>query len=122
MPQGTARPNALIRKSCTSCGWTAGPHSRQAFLKSPTSSFSLLSTEITGSPAAVRPYVVVDVHELRIVVRMAVAFAGLAVGLQTKLLLMQLTDHRAPDLVAPVAGVSLLSGGGVGARPPPDGV
>src|SRR3954449_3641348 len=54
MPYGTARPSSLIKKSCTrtASGVPFGRHSRPAFLKSPTSSFFLVSTEITGSPAA----------------------------------------------------------------------
>src|SRR3954471_17807951 len=54
MPYGTARPSSLIKKSCTrtSSGEPFGRHARPAFLKSPTSSFFLVSTEITGSPAA----------------------------------------------------------------------
>ena len=53
-PYGTARPSSLIEKSCTrtSSGEPFGRHARPAFLKSPTSSFFLVSTEITGSPAA----------------------------------------------------------------------
>ena len=43
-----------MTKSCTrtSSGEPFGRHSRPAFLKSPTSSFFLVSTEIAGSPAA----------------------------------------------------------------------
>src|SRR3954447_26598215 len=43
-----------IRKSCTrtASGDPLGRHARPPFLKSPTSSFFLASTEITGSPAA----------------------------------------------------------------------
>src|SRR3954462_12345022 len=54
MPYGTARPSSLIKKSCTrtSSGEPFGRHARPAFLKSPTSSFFLVSTETTGSPAA----------------------------------------------------------------------
>src|SRR4051812_35003431 len=54
MPYGTARPRSLIRKSCTrtSSGWPWGCHSRPPFLKSPTSSFFFVSTEITGCCSA----------------------------------------------------------------------
>src|SRR5208283_3405176 len=47
---GTARPSSLIRKSCTrtSSGSPCLRHSRPAFLKSPTSSFFLVSTDIAG--------------------------------------------------------------------------
>src|SRR4051795_3440122 len=43
-----------MRKSCTrpASGDPLGRHARPPFLKSPTSSFFLASTEITGSPAA----------------------------------------------------------------------
>src|SRR3954447_708850 len=53
-PYGTARPSSLMRKSCTrtASGDPLGRHARPPFLKSPTSSFFLASTEITGSPAA----------------------------------------------------------------------
>ena len=48
-------------------------------------------------------YVLVDISELRIAIRMAVALAGLAVGLQTEfLLLQQLPDNRVADPVATV--------------------
>ena len=48
-----------------------------------------------------RGHGVVDVNELRIAIGMAVAFPGLAIGLQAELLLMQqLADHRAADPVA----------------------
>src|SRR4051795_1479516 len=54
MPYGTARPSSLIRKSCTrtSSGWPWRRHSRPPFLKSPTSSFFFVSTEITGCCSA----------------------------------------------------------------------
>ena len=44
----------VIRKSCTrtGSGEPLGCHSRPAFLKSPTNSFFLVSTEIAGSPFA----------------------------------------------------------------------
>src|SRR3712207_2064067 len=47
-------PSSVIRKSCTrtASGDPWGCPSRPPFLKSPTSSFVLASTEITGSPAA----------------------------------------------------------------------
>jgi hypothetical protein len=57
----------------------------------------LVSTEITGWLDAA-----VGVDELRVPVRMAVAFAGLAVGLQAEFLrVQQLAHHRAADPVAP---------------------
>ena len=81
---------------------TGGDHSRPAFLKSPTSSFFLVSTELTGSPAAnaaVTLSLIMD--ELRIAVRMTVALAGLAVGLQAELLLMQqFANHGTADPMA----------------------
>ena len=47
-----------------------------------------------------RSHGVVDVNELRIAIGMAVAFPGLAIGLQAELLLVQqLADHRAADPV-----------------------
>ena len=50
-----------------------------AFLKSPTSSFFLVSTEIAGSPAASVPFTrIVDVVELRIAIRMVRALSRLA--------------------------------------------
>src|SRR6266542_1009368 len=53
-PYGNATPTAAPGKSCTptSTGSPVGSHSRPAFLKSPTSSRFLVSTLITGSPAA----------------------------------------------------------------------
>src|SRR5271165_6004408 len=50
MPYGTARPSSLIRKSCTRTpsGSPCLRQSRPAFLKSPTSSFFFVSTEIAG--------------------------------------------------------------------------
>src|SRR5215218_2649412 len=54
MPYGTARPSSLIRKSWTrtSSGWPWGYHSWPPVLKSPTSSFFFVSTEITGCCSA----------------------------------------------------------------------
>ena len=52
--KGIALPSCLSLKSCTRTrsGWPFRCHSRPAFLKSPTSSFFLVSTLITGQPAA----------------------------------------------------------------------
>src|SRR5215469_2558091 len=51
---GKALPFAKLGKSLvfTSCGFPCGRHVRPAFLKGPTNSFFLASTEITGSPVA----------------------------------------------------------------------
>src|SRR5205807_938904 len=53
-PVGTARPSSLIRKSWTrtSSGLPWGRYSRPLLRKSPTSSFFLVSTEITGCCSA----------------------------------------------------------------------
>src|SRR3954471_11164328 len=53
-PYGIARPSAWLRKSytSTSSGLPCGRHVRPAFLKSPTSSFFFVSTEITGCCSA----------------------------------------------------------------------
>jgi thiamine phosphate synthase YjbQ (UPF0047 family) len=47
-----ARPSSGMTKSCTrtSSGQSFSPHSRPVFLKSPTTSFFLVSMEIAGSP------------------------------------------------------------------------
>ena len=46
-------------------------------------------------------HTLVEMHELRVAIRVAVALARLAIGLQTELLLMQqLTDERAANLMA----------------------
>jgi hypothetical protein len=49
-------PRLCPGKSCVrvATGWPSGRHSRPAFLNSPTSSFFLVSTLITGSPASWR--------------------------------------------------------------------
>src|ERR1035437_3141832 len=54
MPYGTARPSLGSIKSCTltASGDPLGRHSRPLFLKFLTSSFFLVSTEMTGSSAA----------------------------------------------------------------------
>ena len=51
-PYGIAFPSASLGKSCTRTagGVAFGCHSRPAFAKFPTSSFFLVSTEITGCP------------------------------------------------------------------------
>src|SRR3954453_23564149 len=51
MPYGVARPKSLSMKSCTRTfsGSPLGRSSRPPFLKSPTNSFFLVSTEMTGS-------------------------------------------------------------------------
>ena len=54
MPEGIALPCPWSLKSCTRTGLgePLGRHSRPPFLKSPTNSFFLVSTEITGSRAS----------------------------------------------------------------------
>ena len=66
-------------KSCTRTGSGSpfGRNSRPAFLKSPTSSFFLVSTEIAGSPAASAAFTCcVDVAELRVAVGMVASPRG----------------------------------------------
>src|SRR4029453_13798108 len=84
-----------MRKSWTrpASGWPTGRHARPAFLKSPTNSFFLVSTEITGWRAAWKGRTRArvwgagrargrDVAELRVPVGMRRSFACLLVGLQ----------------------------------------
>src|ERR1700693_5344306 len=99
MPYGTARASSLIRKSCTrtASGSPCGRHSRPAFLKSPTSSFFFVSTEITRCCGHSQ----IDVSELRVAIRTIPTLAGLAVGLQTELLSFQQSpDHGATNPMA----------------------
>ena len=75
------------RKSCTltGSGSPLGCHSRPPFLKSPTSSFFLVSTLITGCPAArCVADLLVEVAELGVAVGMLAALDGLGVGLQAE--------------------------------------
>ncbi len=79
-------------------------HSRPAFLKSPTSSFFFVSTDIDGDSWLVlghgRLDRVVDHPKLRVAVGIFGALARLAVGLQTEfLLLQQLAHDRVADVV-----------------------
>ena len=95
-----ARPRSLIRKSWTrtSSGSPCGRHSRPPFLKSPTSSFFFVSTEIAGWPSARAVLTLVDVGKLRIPVGMIVTLSGLAIALQAELLLLQqFADDRVTD-------------------------
>ena len=91
-------------KSCTrtSSGWPLGRSSRPAFLKSPISSFFLVSTEIAGWPVRrKRPTHGIDVLELGVAVGMLAALAGLGVGLQAEAhVLQQPADHGVVDAIA----------------------
>src|SRR5215472_18937314 len=80
-----ALPSSGIKKSCTrtASGSPCGRHVRPAFLKSPTNSFFLVSTEIAGCAAASAAPTLVDVIELGIAIRVVCSLTGLAVGLQT---------------------------------------
>ena len=89
-----------MMKSCTrtGSGWPLGRNSRPPFLKSPTSSFFLVSTEMAGWPAAwkaARPRL--DVLELGVAIGVAGPLAGLGVGLQAE---AQALQQPADQLVA----------------------
>jgi len=73
------------------------------FLKSPTSSFFFVSTEITGCCRQRRAHAAIDLLELRIAIRIVVTLAGLAIGQQAELSsLQQLADHGLADAVTPL--------------------
>src|ERR1700730_11010862 len=81
-----------MAKSCTrtGSGCPLGRNSRPPFLKSPTSSFFFVSTEITGCPAAWNAFTVAfDMLELSVAVGVAGTFARLAVGLQAEVEALQ---------------------------------
>jgi len=96
-PVRLARPNSGIRKSCTRTlsGSPWGRSSRPPFLKSPTNSFFLVSTEITGSLAPSAVDFAVQVFELSVAVGMVCSFLGLPVGLQAIAQLAQHPRHHA---------------------------
>ena len=58
-----------------------GRHSRPLFLKSPTSSFFLVSTEMTGALRPMLLHAGVEILELCVAVGVMAAFAGLAIAL-----------------------------------------
>ena len=107
MPWGIAFPSSLSLKSCTrtSSGSPFGRHSLPAFLKSPTSSFFLVSTLITGWPSLDRALGDrVDVAELRVTVGVLPALPRLDVRLQAVPQPAQkLRDRREVRLVAQLA-------------------
>src|SRR5271165_2338892 len=92
-----------MTKSCTrtSSGESFSRHSRPAFLKSPTSSLFLVSTEIAGSLKVSVLDATADVAKLRVASGMVCALARrLAIGLHTVAEPAQeFADERAPDLV-----------------------
>ena len=78
------------RGSSPATGSPFGRHCRPAFLYWPTSSFFLVSTLITGSPAAWMVLgLLVEVAELGVAVRVLGALDGLGVALQAEALLAQ---------------------------------
>ena len=83
-------------------GWPLGRHWRPAFLNSPTSSFFLVSTLITGSRSAlVGSGLLADVAELGVPVRVLLPLDGLGVGLQAEPLgPQQAADRVGGDRVA----------------------
>src|SRR6516225_68869 len=102
-PYGTARPSSLIRKSWTrtSSGFPWGRYSRPLLRKSPTNSFFLVSTEITGCFSGRAALTCVDVGELGVPVRMAVAFLGLAVALQAVARRVEQLGHQGAARLVP---------------------
>src|SRR5437667_12338616 len=93
-----------MRKSWTrtASGFSCGRYSRPLLRKSPTSSFFLVSTEITGCFSANAAATLgVDAGELRIPVGVAVALFGFAVGLQAVARRIEQFGHQgAAHLVA----------------------
>ena len=74
-----------------------GRNSRPPFLKSPTSSFFFVSTEITGCPGGLEGFHLgVDMLELSVAIGVVGTFARLAVGLQAEVEALQkpATDWR----------------------------
>src|ERR1700709_2485533 len=99
MPYGMARSTSgpvkkkLGSSTCTGC--PRGRHSRPELGNRPSCSFFLVSTLITGSPAAwccltCSP----EIAELRIPVLVLLAFQGLNVGLHAEALPHQQLAHR----------------------------
>src|SRR6516162_5612093 len=102
-PYGTARPSSLIRKSWTrtSSGWPCGRYSRPLLRKSPTSSFFLVSTEITGCCSAKAAATWALIWANCIPVGVAVDLLGLAVALQAVTCRIEQFGHQgAAHLVA----------------------
>ena len=93
------RPGRGSRGRLTRSGSPLGCHSRPPFLKSPTSSFFLVSTEMTGCPAAWKAATcVVDVAELGVAVGVRAALQRLAVGLEAvPRVVQQLGDRPVAD-------------------------
>src|SRR5580704_14574577 len=86
-----------MMKSCTrtDSGFPAGRSSLPLFLKSPTSSFFLVSTEIAGCWFRnCRLTLRLRYSELGVAVRVTRTFSGFAVGLQTvSEIVQQIRDH-----------------------------
>src|SRR5438477_341371 len=95
-PYGIALPTASPGKSWTRTrsGVPVGCHSRPAFLKSPTNSFFLVSTEITGWRRRRKVAAVAAMCSMRVPIRVGNAFAGLLQGVELKPEAVQQPPHR----------------------------